>query len=557
MKRKANIPTSMKHSRSKFLALWLFGFSASLLARPQLNDLDILVRLSPNGDAHITETRQMSIDDEGTECYITLGNLHGSDLCNYQVTDETGQLYDCQEQWDIHESRHWKTGRCGIISKHDGYELCWGLGEEGQRTYVASYTVTGLLRGYADADGFNYMFVAQGINPYPAHVRLTIVADLDTVRLSDENTDIWAFRYRGDIHFQGDSIVAESSEPFGSESAMVVMCRFRKGLFQPEMTSDSDFEAVRHQAFEGSDYEGSEGGGNSFVDTLFFLFFIFGFFVFPLLVFLLNLFFVWRARRKVNKDLLWYRDIPLQGDLQQANDIVNAYRYFGADYNNLLSACILKLIHMGSIGIEQTTTDSGKSKQNFVIKTQPSQDQPRLLTMVYDIFRKAAGDDSILEPKELRRYMKSRFTQSVTDAFITTLHTKTSISQYQDRQDEVRQVFGLRKFLQEFTLLDERGINEVGLWKDYIIYATLFGVAERVISEMKRINPEYFDMDQIAHQMADEQTLPMIYSTMHSSTTRAAMSKADRVARASGSGGSASWSGGGGFSGGGFGGGIR
>jgi hypothetical protein len=58
--------------------------------------------------------------------------------------------------------------------------------------------------------------------------------------------------------------------------------------------------------------------------------------------------------------------------------------------------------------------------------------------------------------------------------------------------------------------------------------------------------------------MADDTTLPMIYSTMHSGTARAAMSKAEREARASGRGGSSSWGGGGGgFSGGGGGGGVR
>jgi len=42
----------------------------------------------------------------------------------------------------------------------------------------------------------------------------------------------------------------------------------------------------------------------------------------------------------------------------------------------------------------------------------------------------------------------------------------------------------------------------VSLWKDYMIYATLFGIAEQVIKDMKKINPEYFNMDQVAGQMA-------------------------------------------------------
>lgn len=543
----------MKHLRSRCWLLavgcWLTALSA--VARPQLNDLNIKVVLSKNGDAHITETRQMQIDSEGTECYIVIGNLNGSDIRNFSVSDETGHSFTNIGSWDINQSRSWKTNRCGIVAKRDGYELCWGLGESGNRIYTTSYTVTRLLKGYDDADGFNYMFVAQGINPYPNHVKLTITSE-DSLQFSADNCGIWGFRYRGDINFVNGQIVAESSEPFESQSAMIVMCRFEKGLFTPEDVRQGSFDEVKDRAFEGSDYPVE--------DDDFWFAVIFGvLMILGGLFFLgLYLFYIWWQRRKVTKNLLWYRDIPLQGNLQRANDMLNAYKYGSADYNNLLSACILKLIDMGAITIEQRLNKKGKTEQNFVIKDLPNRDsQPKLLRMVYHIFQQAAGSDTILEPKELKSWMKSSYNQSYTDSFIQTLHTKTSIYQYKNQLDEVRQVFGLKKFLKEFSLLDERHVQEVSLWKDYMIYATLFGIADQVIKDMKKINPEYFNMDQVAQQMADDMTLPMIYSTMHSSTTRAAMSKAEREARASGGGGHSSWGGGGGFSGGGFGGGVR
>ena len=542
----------MKRLRSKaLLLLMLLASATGAFAGPQLYDLNIRVVLSSNGDARITETRQMRIDSEGTECYIVIGNLNGSRLSDFGVSDETGRTFEYVGSWDIDRSRGWKEGKCGIVNKRDGYELCWGLGESGQRTYVTSYTVTDLVRGYADADGFNYMFVAQGINPYPDHVRLTIVAE-DSLRFSLENTGIWGFRYRGDINFVGDSIVAESSEPFSSQSAMIVMCRFNKGLFSPAMVSDGSFDEVKDRAFEGSDYPVEDDDFWPVV-VLAIMVILGGLFFLGL-----YLFYIWWQRRKVFKNLLWYRDIPYKGNLQRANDVMNAYKYGTADYNNLLSACILKLIDMGAVTIEQRLNKKGKTEQNFVIKPLPNEDrQPKLLKMVYHIFKQAAGSDTILEPRELKSWMKSSYNQSYTDSFIQTLHTKTSIYQYKNELDEVRQVFGLKKFLKEFSLLDERHVNEVSLWKDYMIYATLFGIADQVIKDMKKINPEYFNMDQVAAQMADDMTLPMIYSTMHSSTTRAAMSKAEREARASGGGGSSSWGGGGGFSGGGFGGGVR
>ena len=539
------------------MLLVLLASAMNLSAITNLNSLDIRVVLSRNGDAHITETRKMDIGWEGTECYIVIGNLEGSKIRDFMVKDETGHRYEYEEFWDVNEDRDWKTGKCGINETGDGYELCWGIGEEGDRTYITSYTVTNLVKGFNDADGFNYMFVAQGINPYPEHVKLTIVAEDDSTTISPENTGIWAFRYQGSINFEGNSIVAESSEPFESRSAMIVMCRFEKGMFEPMHAYDNSFEDLKQMAFEGSDYNSDEEDSELF-EIIFGLLIAFFTVVVPVIGFIGHLIYTWYARRKANKNLLWYRDIPLKGNLQKANDMLNAYRYFGSDYNNLLSACILKLINMGAISIEQRLNSKGKTESNFVIHELPNPgSQPLLIRKVHTIFKDAAGDDTILEPRELKSFMKSSRNEGVMDSFINTLHTSTSISDYSDRQEDVRQVFGLRKFLKEFSLLDERHVNEVTLWKDYMIYATLFGIADQVIKDMKKINPEYFNMDQIAGQMADDMTLPMIYSTMHSSTSRAVANKAAREARTSGGGGSSSWGGGGGFSGGGSGGGIR
>ena len=528
-------------------------------ARPQLNRLDIRVVLSHNGDARITETRQMSIDSEGTECYIGVGVFEGSEVRDLTVTDETGLEYENVGSWDIDRSRSWKAGKCGIVTKHGGYELCWGLGDSGERTYITSYTYTNLIHAHPDADAIRHVFLDADVSPKPDKAYLTIEADS---LLTEENSGIWGFRFGGELGFDNGKMVAYNDEPFGRSGAMYIMCRFDKGLFEPVFQDDDSFENKKQQAFEGSDYVGdgygSGGGGDDsmgFIGILFFL----GMFVLPIVGGIWYFVYVWRARKKAFKDLLWYRDIPMKGNLQKANDMLNAYKYFGTDYNNLLSACVLKLINMGAISIESRLNSKGKTEQNFVMHELPNYaDQPLLLRKIHNIFKTAAGEDTVLEPKELKSFMRSTKNESITDSFINTLHTKTGITHYKDRLEEVRQVFGLKKFLKEFTLLDERGVKEVALWKDYMIYATLFGIADQVISDMKKINPEYFNMDQVANQMADNMTLPMIRSTLLNSTSRAVANKAAREARASGRGGHSSWGGGGGgFSGGGFGGGVR
>ncbi|MCR4854062.1 MAG: DUF2207 domain-containing protein [Prevotella sp.] len=554
--------------RPTLVLLALLLVSTLTHANAVLHDLNIQVVLSKNGDARITEVRKMSIDSEGTECYIVIGNLNGSEIRDLEVTDETGAKYKNVGSWDVSKSRDAKRIRCGIVEKSKGCEICWGLGDSGERTYTVSYTVTNLLRAYPDADGFNYMFVANKLSPSPKHVRLTIepewtengikkAAASDTTRLSPENTGVWAFRFRGDINVVEGVIVAESSEPFISESAMIVMTRFDKGVFAPSRNGEGTFEQLKDRAFEGSDYL-IEEDKMSTMDILKLIGTIILFVLLPIFALGFYIYYVWKSRKKVNENLLWYRGIPNNGNLEWANNVLNAYKYFQTDYNNLLAANVLKLVQIGAVSIEKGLNHKGKPIQFFVIRNLPNpQQQTSLMRQIHSIFYMAAGDDSVLEPWELKKWMKKSANQGVTDKFINTLHTKSHIRDYKHQFEEVRQLIGLKKYLKEFSLLDERHVQEVWLWKDYMIYATLFGIADQVIKDMKQINPQFFKMDQVAETMADTMTLPTIYSTFSSSTRRAANDKLQRERRASGGGGSSSWGGGGGFSGGGSGGGVR
>ncbi len=542
------------------LLLGMLVSATSIFSRPTLHDLNIKVVLSKNGDARITETRLMTIDDMGTECYIGLANMGESQIKDLTVSDETGTQF-LNVNWDIDETRAWKTYKCGIVTTRRGYELCWGLGAEGERTYITSYTMTGLVHGYPDADAIRHVFLDTSVSPKPDHAKITIMTTDSTMVINPDSCGIWGFRFEGELWFENSTIVAETTKPMSSEAGLYVMVQFPKGMFEPTIWENDTFENKKGEAFEGSDYVSSDDDDEemTWFEWVIFILIYVGFSIVPVVCFIWHLFSVWRARRRANKDLIWYRDIPLNGNLQEANNMLNAYKYMHTDYNNLMSACILKLIQLGAITIETRPNMNGKMEPNFVIhELKDFNNQPVLMRKIFNIFKKAAGNDTVLEPKELKQFMKSTCNQSMTDSFINTLHTKTSISIYKDREDEVRQLFGLRKFLKEFTLLDERGVGEVNLWKDYMVYATLFGIADRVIKEMKKVNPEYFNMDQVANQMADNMTLPLIYSTLHRSTSSAVAAKAAREHRSSGGGGHSSWGGGGGgFSGGGGGGGVR
>ena len=548
--------------------LVLLATVAIASAQSSLHNLDIRVVLSKNGDARITETRQMTVGSKGTECYIVIEDIGACDIKDLCVMDETGHQFEKSAYWDVDKSRDYKAGKCGIVEKSNGYELCWGIGAQGERTYTTSYTVTNLLKAYNECDGFNWMFVAEDLHPYPEHVLLTISAE-DSTELTDSIANIWAFRYSGNVDFVNGNIVAESSEPFKQHDAMIVMAEFKKGVFCSLLNTGEDFEVVKQRAFEGSDYlsDGDEemdkapwwmewlvwicGAGMGFLALC-------GLFWEPVE----RLCKKWKYCRNIE----WYREIPLNGNLTKANDFLNSLQSKIYEYDNLLSACVVKLINQGALGIENHPNKDGKVVPAFVVKRwtvsdEMETDDQKLLRAIYTIFDRAAGD-KVLEPWELKAFMNDEKNEYVVNALVDTLHQIRFVHLSEHRED-VRQLLGLKKYLKDFTLLDERGMQEVTLWKDYMVWATLFGCASTVVKEMRKINPEYFKMDSIARQMSEGISIPDMHKTFVKAAGDAyhkqlvSRVSSNGSSRRSGGGGRSSRRGGGGHSGGGHGGGIR
>ena len=210
------------------IVLLLLGV-IQVLARPQLHDLDIRVVLYKNGDALITETRQMTIDSEGTECYIGLANMGPSIVKNLTVTDETGARY-VYTDWDVNQTRSWKQYKCGIVTTKRGFELCWGLGAEGERTYTTTYVMTGLVRGYPDACAIRHVFLDTAVSPKPEHARVAITTADSTMIINEDSCGVWGFRFEGEIWMQDGFVMAETTKPMSSEAGLYLMVKFPKSM---------------------------------------------------------------------------------------------------------------------------------------------------------------------------------------------------------------------------------------------------------------------------------------------------------------------------------------
>lgn len=126
---------------------------------------------------------------------------------------------------------------------------------------------------------------------------------------------------------------------------------------------------------------------------------------------------------------------------------------------------------------------------------------------------------------------------------LTSLNKVTnSINIYsQEAIDEIEMWKGLKRFMEDLSQMDKKEIPEVVLWEKYLIYATAFGIADKVLKQLKLIYPD-FD-EQIGISTSAHMNLILCSSISNTISKSINTSMSSAYSSASG--------GGGGFSGGG------
>ena len=431
-------------------------------------------------------------------------------------------------------------------------------------------------------------------------------ADAHIVRdsLRHDTTSVWSFGYHGYIVFTDHGGVAAGTEERMNEGdKMIVMFRFKKGFFEPTLCyPDKSFETdVRELAFIDSDYtledEGdgsmaSLSGGNDTPKWVYTLFMVLGGLCcggVPILLLFYLIFGKMIKRRRERKQIqkligdapAYYEEPPLNGDLIGSRRILHALEP-SADNSEmkLVEAYVMRLVDKKLINVVQEMNEKGKIESYFRIEEPahiaqyiPEETEDRyMMTQLLILLYTAAGDDHLLQPQELKQLVKDdpvfvrRFARQLRD-----LNDKyVLISQI--KKTDAQQVYGFWKYLKDFTLVKERALQEVALWKEYLTFATLFGIADQVRADMKKIAPDLQIFDELTRHIIDNTSVnAALYSaltqsimdaatrTIHYETDHERLARLERERQArqarrerwSGFGGSSSFHGGGGFSGGG------
>ncbi len=530
--------------------------SVPALAGNNVSEIDIEVTVRDDGSAYIVQTWQ-GVFTDGTENYISI-NTEDISLSDFAVSDVNG-AYTFVESWDIDWGFSKKARKCGIVKTNDGVELCFGISEYGENRYAIEYVVSDFIKSYTDFDGTNFMFINPDMSTFPTDAHISIVMQNGT-KLDENNAGIWAFGYEGYVEFLEGNINAYTTSALENDDSMIVMLRLDQGIIFPKTTLNESFETVMQKAFDGSDYGEQESLFEKVIGA------IVGIVIFVVLILCL-VFYIKRknALRKFYQAADYFREVPNSGEMEISHYLAQNFDV-AEDKSLIIGALILSMINQGSIEpqLEENVGIFGKVKESVNLKLvkEPST-VPEI--SLYHLLKLSAGDDGILQEKELEQYAykhPEQINAVVENVAIGGEQKFTAdggflqgagncIKDLSDHgKEELSQVMGLKKYLEDFTLIAERSVTETVIWKEYLVYATLFGIADKVLKQLKTVYPE--KIPELEYYNRNVIVAHSYYHSMHHSAQKALQAR-----RTGGMGGRASMGGGGGFSGGGHGGGSR
>lgn len=168
--------------------------------------------------------------------------------------------------------------------------------------------------------------------------------------------------------------------------------------------------------------------------------------------------------------------------------------------NGIIGAFILKWSNDGNIII----TDKGNKVFSIDLRDGNFK-KTELEQELYDLLKIAAGNNNIIDNKELKIWSRSH------KNIIEKWHKKLLTSTYNENlRPEAEALLGLKKFLLDYSLIDERRHIEVKIWENYLIYAQLLGIADEVSKQFAKIYPDYSKIGQLSVMNIDELVVEFI-----------------------------------------------
>ena len=528
-----------------FLLAGCFLFIKEVKAN-EIKNIEMDVYINKNGDAIVTEKWQANLT-QGTEGYRPYTNLEESTISNFTVTDDSGRKYESLSGWNVNLSFDEKAYKNGLHNVFGGVELCWGISKYGNREYTLKYVISKFITQYTDTQGIYFNFL--NLDQYVGNAKIIIRSDIP---FSLDNSKIWAFGNNGTINFEDGKIVLDSQGTLLSSQYMVALIRFETGLFNSSKESTLSFDDVYDSAMNGvskdelESFEGDEHPVLAIIGGLVLLILSIAFNPAVWIVLLIiyssrnpkrttwlfgsgkrsgSLDFGLNGKILPSDDKInYFREIPCNKDLSRAYWVASQYTVVSTDTlrQGIIGAILLKWVKEGKIIVSKTKKGLFSFKDNnYAIDfSNIAIGTNEIENSLLDMLKQASGFNNILEAKEFEKWCKKNY--SKIDIWFNSLNIKTQIElekqglitpeqekttgmfgreriitikkvNPQLREDAIK-LKGLKKYLLDFSLMPEKEYFEVHMWEEYLIFAQLLGIADKVEEQFSKLYPKFSEV---------------------------------------------------------------
>jgi len=490
-----------------------------------IHSVEISLDIHSDGSGTFREIWDISITNpDNTEWFIAKHNLDNMQILNLVVEEvlEDGSTltFETLDAWIPDASRSEKAGRAGLLRANGGYEICWGFGELGRRKYIVTYTMTNLVKGYVggDAMSFNFLSDTNGVGS------LNIYINADGFSMVYPRTRVWVFGYEAFSEFVNGGIEIQGRGRFSRGDYAAVLLAFDPGLLSPVDRRNDTLHEIIQLNMEGSIWE-QDHIPSSIRDLLSIVRSVFIIVMSFLPILLLGIVFsrVSGGRTRYNSEqylvdrkprptrdsyepyfvnrkpieIDYCRDLPFGGNLCAA--YARLYLAREVRESNIIGSILLVWLWMNQIDI--LSDEYGVFwKRKTVIQLHPINPyMPEHEAALYFMMLEAADPDGILRANKFKKWAKKNYRR----ISLWLIAYRNEGSRQLDKMREKRQLtgsgrelmaraLGFKRYLEDFSIIDEREAQEVVLWEWYLVFAQLFGIASRVIKQFKRIYPVVF-----------------------------------------------------------------
>lgn len=510
----------------------LFAFNAS--AKNQVSKIDAEIVINDDGSADFYQTWHCDFGED-TEVYYFFPDEGRYEISEFVVMDED-KIYDSVTDWDTSLSFAEKAGKCGILRYKDGYELCWGITEYGNKTYNIYFRIDNLVTAYKDADATYFCLFSENVDTRPTDMSLKIslangkkLTDglfLDGEFTDSGNCDIRKTLYLYPCDFKGGKFIIKSDYPMTNVDCLAFSITFQKGLIDPVNTKSGSAEKSVNKYF------------NKYVDDSFWeiikemftfspddeysivmLALVISIFI-PLGAYFVIRFGYWLYVKSIIGKPALCKNEPSLG--------INASYLMLKDFKlsedkNLLTLIFLDMIKLGAITPimpeigDPVPYEKGNIRFRINI-VDTEKDLNETEKKFYKFLKIAAKEDMILDPYEiriksqdycytLRNIMKSYTDDGEHKIKAAEIKRKSKLfsgplTYTAKGKEELRKILGYKKYLMEYSSHNSVDYYDYDLWEKSMRYAAIFGDDKKITDEMLKTYPgRYTEIKEFSKNM--------------------------------------------------------